>query len=162
MPYKNPADEKDRNRRYYAQHRKRIKQAAKKWASDHLDRKRQISRESRKRLYKGSSAKDRKRASEWQKRYPDRAQERNARRRARKLGAFVESVNRNVLFKRDAGRCGICGCPVDPNMFHVEHRMPLEHGGKHSYANTQIAHPLCNFRKGRSVPSVDFTPAPGK
>jgi 5-methylcytosine-specific restriction endonuclease McrA len=26
--------------------------------------------------------------------------------------------------------------------------VPLALGGEHSYANTQVAHPLCNLRKG--------------
>lgn len=57
-------------------------------------------------------------------------------------------VDRDVLFARDEGLCGLCGGTVDPMNFHVDHIVPIAHGGEHSYENTQIAHPDCNCRKG--------------
>lgn len=71
-----------------------------------------------------------------------------ARRKARKLAAFVENVHPLVLLERDDGACGICGEDVDPFCFHMDHIRPLAKGGKHSYANTQLAHPKCNLQKG--------------
>lgn len=70
------------------------------------------------------------------------------RRRARKHAAFVEDIDRDTLFGRDEGICGICGQPVDPDDFHVDHDVPLSEGGLHCYANVQIAHPFCNQSKG--------------
>jgi len=61
---------------------------------------------------------------------------------------FVEHVDPWVLLKRDKGRCGICGKKVDPLNFHIDHVIPLD-PGEHSYANTQVAHPVCNMQKHR-------------
>lgn len=72
----------------------------------------------------------------------------NQKRRAKKEGAFVEHVEPLVLLEQMDGICGICGRDVDPFNFHVDHVIPICRGGKHSYANTQISHPLCNLRKG--------------
>lgn len=73
----------------------------------------------------------------------------NRLRRARTRGAeVVDHVDPAALLERDAGRCGICGGEVDQRDFHVDHVVPISAGGAHSYANTQVAHPSCNLRKG--------------
>lgn len=69
-------------------------------------------------------------------------------RRAKLAGAFVETVSAKVVFERDEGVCGICHEPVDPLDYHVDHIVAISVGGLHSYANSQVAHPLCNLRKG--------------
>lgn len=73
---------------------------------------------------------------------------REARRRAAKRGLPNEHVDRLQLLEMHDGRCGICGEGVDPNNFHIDHRIPLSLGGHHTYANTQPAHPKCNLSKG--------------
>jgi len=65
----------------------------------------------------------------------------------RKSGAFVEDVDRVVVWKRDGGICRLCGRIADPNAWHLEHLTPLSHGGEHSYANTAVSHPVCNLKK---------------
>lgn len=87
-----------------------------------------------------------------------------ARRRARKRQAWVEDVWRPILFERDGWTCQLCGDPVDPDLKYpddqcatVDHIVPLNMGGKHSYANTQLAHALCNALKGdREAGSMMF------
>lgn len=69
-------------------------------------------------------------------------------RRSMQFGAFVEDVDPLIRLELDDGVCGICGKDVDPLSFHVDHIIPLIHGGEHGYANTQVAHPSCNVRKG--------------
>jgi len=71
-----------------------------------------------------------------------------ARRRAAKIAQFVEHVDGLVLYERDKGFCGICERPVNIDEFEIDHIKSLASGGDHSYANTQIAHPICNQRKG--------------
>ena len=66
--------------------------------------------------------------------------------RARKRNQFVEHVDPEVIWERDKGICGICGDPIE-GRFDVDHIVPLARGGEHSYANTQAAHPTCNYRK---------------
>lgn len=75
--------------------------------------------------------------------------------RARKLAAFVEDVDRVIVFERDGWVCQICNLPVDrsaPPRSHespsVDHRIPLSAGGLHAYENCQTAHLICNVRKG--------------
>lgn len=97
-------------------------------------------------------------AGSWQAHYCSetcRNRQSRARRRARKQKAFVEEVWRPILFKRDGWTCQLCGDPVDPSLKYpdlmaatVDHIVPLSRGGEHSYANTQLAHALCNSLKG--------------
>lgn len=71
----------------------------------------------------------------------------NSRREMTKRLAFVEDVDRSVVWQRDQGVCGICGLPADPDNWHLDHVIPLSRGGEHSYANTRVSHPPCNIRK---------------
>lgn len=92
----------------------------------------------------------------WRKNNPEKtraiARVKEKRRRARKLGQFVENVDHRVVLERSAALCGICGDPVDPADFHVDHIIPLSRGGEDSYANCHAAHPECNVAKGAKLP----------
>jgi len=71
-----------------------------------------------------------------------------ATRRARKADAFIEAIDRQTVFSRDGGLCGICQQGVEPANWHLDHVIPLSKGGQHSYDNVQVSHPVCNMRKG--------------
>jgi len=80
--------------------------------------------------------------------------EKNRRRRATLLNAWVENVDIEVLWRRDRGLCGLCGEKIDRSLvwphkmsLTVDHILPLAHGGLHAITNTQIAHAVCNSRK---------------
>jgi len=73
-----------------------------------------------------------------------------ATRRARKADAFIEAIDRQIVFARDAGTCGICQTAVAPEGWHLDHKQPLSKGGMHSYDNVQVSHPSCNLQKGTS------------
>lgn len=60
-------------------------------------------------------------------------------------------VDRQIVYERDEGICGICKESVDRDDFHIDHVIPLARGGKHSYADVQVAHPVCNSRKGARI-----------
>lgn len=86
------------------------------------------------------------------------------RRRALMLEAFVEDVTVADLVARDGWVCGLCGDPVDmahrhphPRSLTIDHVVPLSRGGEHSIANTQIAHSVCNTRKGNRMEGPDGT-----
>lgn len=85
------------------------------------------------------------------RRYPNVISERNHRRRARLRRAFVAPVDRQQIWKRDAGLCGICGGPAEPTEWHLDHIVPLSRGGSHEPRNVQVSHPTCNLRKGAQV-----------
>ncbi len=90
---------------------------------------------------------------------PDR--DSKARRRARKA-EVVEPVKRAVVFDRDKGICGICGKPVDPLEWHMDHIKPLSRGGEHTYENVQVSHPLCNWEKGAPTEPAVCPPVVGR
>jgi 5-methylcytosine-specific restriction endonuclease McrA len=102
-----------------------------------------------------SQARHRERRAEDTRQYKaanrQRCTDRENARRAQKLAQYVEHVDRLVVLERDDGVCGICSLDVDPLSFHVDHVVPLARGGEHSYANTQIAHPVCNVCKGHNI-----------
>lgn len=75
-----------------------------------------------------------------------------AAREAKKLGLWVENVDRSVVFARDGGICQLqispeCPVQLDRNWWHLDHRVPIAADGPHSYANTQASCPPCNWMK---------------
>lgn len=77
------------------------------------------------------------------------------RHKAAKRAGFVERVFRAKLYERDNWHCQLCHKPVlmekpvpHPLAPTLDHIVPLAVGGDHSYANTQLAHFICNSRKG--------------
>lgn len=72
-----------------------------------------------------------------------------ANRRAITIGAFLEDVDRELVYNRDGRICGICKNVVldFKNDFELDHIIPLSRGGKHSYCNTQTSHSRCNHKK---------------
>ncbi len=81
---------------------------------------------------------------------------RTAVRRAQIRGAWVEDVDRTVVWKRDQGVCYLCGRAADPQQWDLDHVHPLSKGGEHSYANVAVTHPSCNRSKnGTPWPEVE-------
>lgn len=79
----------------------------------------------------------------------------NQTRRARLRGAKVESFNSIEIFERDGWHCQLCGEVVDKGLSHphslsptLDHIIPLAKGGSHERENVQLAHFICNSRKG--------------
>jgi len=77
------------------------------------------------------------------------------RRRAAKAAAPVTPVDELAVFERDGWGCQLCGEPVDPLLVYpdpmsksLDHVVPLARGGGHSPENSQLAHLVCNLRKG--------------
>lgn len=62
----------------------------------------------------------------------------------------VEPINRNLVWERDAGICGICGDSVE-GKWHMDHIIPLSLGGSHTYDNVQVSHPRCNIQKSNKI-----------
>lgn len=76
------------------------------------------------------------------------------RRRAAQRRADAENVDRDRVGDRDGWRCGICRRKVnrrraypDPMSPSLDHVVPLTQGGRHTYANTRIAHLRCNVER---------------
>lgn len=55
---------------------------------------------------------------------------------------------RQRIIERDGLRCGICGDAVNPSDVHIDHIVPFARGGSSEMDNLQVAHGVCNMRKG--------------
>lgn len=71
-----------------------------------------------------------------------------AMRRARIAGLPYENINRQAIYNRDGGRCHICGKKAERSNFHLDHLIPVAHGGGYLAVNLRVAHPSCNARRG--------------
>jgi len=89
------------------------------------------------------------------------------RRRVKLKSAWVDSdITVQGVFRRDGGRCWLCGEQCNPNDFverdgviicgdqypSIDHVIPLSKGGEHSWANVKLAHRRCNYLKSDSMP----------
>lgn len=83
----------------------------------------------------------------WRERNPHYKLSDNANRRAVRRHAFVEKIDRRIVFQRDEGICYLCNKPADPALWHLDHKMPLSKGGLHFYENVAVTHPRCNMIK---------------
>lgn len=88
-------------------------------------------------------------------------------RRVRKINSNERDngITLERLYQRSGGVCAICGGVCDWNNFHVidgtfiadnnypsiDHIIPLSKGGKHKWSNVQLAHRICNTKKGNSI-----------
>jgi 5-methylcytosine-specific restriction endonuclease McrA len=148
-----PSDEERRQRanervgKWRQENRERLLEYRRAWYALNAERERQRQRD----FWDALSEEERQRRGKRYNRSRSREAARdNARRQKarRKQAPVIETVIRAVVFDRDGGLCGLCGEPVDPTRYDLDHIVPLKHGGEHSYANVQLAHPVCNMRKG--------------
>lgn len=122
---------------YAAKHPDRIKRHWRNWYYSQLpEERRQRSRAQRRKYWE--------RIREEKKTYAES-------RRAKQRGLPYETIDRDEIYKRSSGMCGICAAHVDCNSFHLDHVIPISRGGPHLAANVQIAHPDCNSRKGAKI-----------
>lgn len=87
----------------------------------------------------------------------------NRKKEAKRRG-YKSKISLTKLYKRDNGRCYICGCSCDyedhqviggafvvgPSYPTVEHVIPLCKGGTDSWDNVKLACHSCNSKKGRT------------
>lgn len=62
-----------------------------------------------------------------------------------------------LVRKRARERCEYCHLPQEFSdlVFHIEHVVPRQHGGKTQAENLALACPECNFIKGPNLTAVD-------
>lgn len=110
----------------------------------------------RKYLYERNAEEEKARVRKWRKDNRTQARAQRAARRARKAGnGVVEIVQYPEVYSRSNGICGLCQEPVSEWLFYpdqmagtIDHIKPLSRGGQHVYTNVQLAHSLCNSKKG--------------
>lgn len=81
-----------------------------------------------------------------------------AKRNERVRDRWVAHVHPLEIAERDGWRCQLCGRKVKrgvvaphPLAMTMDHIVPLARGGMHEPANVQLAHFICNSRKGATV-----------
>lgn len=89
----------------------------------------------------------------WQKNNPERYKEirlrhRHKRRARLKNVEFDGTISLKVLYIRDDGVCQICDQACSREDASIDHIVPIARGGAHTWDNVQLAHLLCNIRKG--------------
>jgi 5-methylcytosine-specific restriction endonuclease McrA len=104
-------------------------------------------------------------AAQWQRAW-ELGEAARIRRAAIKRGAPNNPSNkiiRMAVYLRDAGRCQLCGRPLnpdikgvtshdDPDRMTLDHTVPISKGGTHTYDNVRAACMDCNTEKGDDMP----------
>lgn len=90
------------------------------------------------------------RMSLWRRQNPDRmlAYWHNYKARLKANGPYDLGITRPKLFTRDGGMCQICQTVTTYKDCSIDHVKPASKGGTHTWGNVQLAHKLCNIRKG--------------
>lgn len=58
---------------------------------------------------------------------------------------------RERVIERDGNVCQLCGGDVEPDDIHIDHVIPVALGGPTEVQNLQVAHSICNMRKGARI-----------
>lgn len=134
-----------RSQRWADAHRERVRAIARAHYANHLEAQRERSRNKRPEATRAA----------WRKSYyghhvHGKALKLRAEntRRARKRGALCEVIDYDAVIAAARGQCGICAQPIGTERTHFDHVVPLANGGSHTQANLQLAHAICNIRKG--------------
>lgn len=115
--------------------------------------------ERRRDLYSRNADAEKALVSKWRRENKDRHRAQHSTRRARKYdNGPVETISYLLVFERCNGVCMLCLVDVeqfvsfpDPMAGTIDHILPLSRGGTHTYDNVQLAHSICNSRKGNRI-----------
>lgn len=91
----------------------------------------------------------------WRRANGQRLREYRQRRCAIVRGAAIagRAIQRVDIWKRDGGKCHICGKACDPRNWHLDHLIPVSRGGTHTEDNVAVSHPRCNQSRGARGPA---------
>lgn len=70
------------------------------------------------------------------------------------ITTLPETLRKRIVFNKTNGRCFYCGTVI-PEMWEIEHKIPLSRGGSDDIDNLVPACVECNRRKGDRT-SVEF------
>ena len=71
-------------------------------------------------------------------------------------------LERELIWQRDRGICGICHEPVAFEAMHVDHALALANGGDTTAGNLRATHGRCNLRLNRTGRARGGRPFEGK
>lgn len=140
---KNKLIQSEKKKEKYQENKKQIAEKTKKYRTDNPDK----VKESHKK---------------WRENNKDKTKEKLHNYRARKAGAFIETVKFSKVFESSKGICYICKCTVSTELLPnrilpknygvLDHVIPLNKGGLHCYENIKLACHECNSRKSDHIP----------
>ena len=84
---------------------------------------------------------------------PDKWRDRAHRRHARLRNQLVQKVDVQLIYKRDKGRCHICGRAVTRAFASLDHLVPISRDGPHAPWNVRLSHLRCNLSRGARGPA---------
>ena len=89
----------------------------------------------------------------WKKKNPEKLRSYEATRRAGEANGTITSERIKHLFNEQMGVCASPWCSaLLSERYHVDHVIPLSHGGENSDDNIQLLCPTCNLSKGSKLP----------
>jgi 5-methylcytosine-specific restriction endonuclease McrA len=105
---------------------------------------------------KNNREKSRKACAKWARKYPEKKQAVNARRRARKYASGENYNAKDIaeILKHQRGRCAYCAIVLSRTVRHIDHIVPLSAGGSNGRRNLQLLCHTCNHSKGVKDPIV--------
>ena len=77
-----------------------------------------------------------------------REEERRNRPRRRAMSSQERADIRDVLYRKQQGKCFACGVKLQKQFFHIDHKVPVAQGGSDELRNFQLLCPTCNTSKG--------------
>lgn len=95
-------------------------------------------------------------AKAWRARNADKVREAKERRRLGLLGRKIEVINYDRLLEMYGMSCHVCGEEL-AHPIQLDHLIPVNKGGEHTYANVRLTHARCNRWKWDKV-LVDILP----
>lgn len=150
-------DIQERGREYYMEHKEECQKRTKEWQEKNRERMREYYEKNKEKV----KAKFRQRYKnnpemfcEKSKRYKKKDPEGNRQRKQfemyklRGVEIIDKRLTRETLCLLFAMTCGICGKVIDKDDVTIDHIIPLCKGGNHVLENVQLAHRICNSRKG--------------
>jgi 5-methylcytosine-specific restriction endonuclease McrA len=136
---------KESRRQYYQEHKEQCHVRFRQWYQSH--RSEQLARmEAFRKVHPDYF-------SDWDDRNREKKRGSTNKRRAILRKVTVGEVSREEVFRRDRGICHICGKKLTPQMWHLDHLIPLSKGGSHTPENVAVACPRCNIRRGNHGPA---------
>lgn len=144
----------------YQQQKPRLDAIARMWERNNREQSRVIANRSRekhrdKHIERGRKWREENRdkylkaCAEWAKKYPERANAKNQKRRALRVEATGSHTAGDIIQMCDdqKGLCAYCDTPLFGN-HHVDHMTPLSRGGSNDWSNLAVTCPSCNLSKG--------------
>lgn len=126
-------------REYREENKEYIAAYLKQWRSENKERKAELDRQ-------------------WRINNRDKRRVANAKRRAQARLSSGD-VNADVVYQMvedQQGLCAYCEVPLFGE-FHIDHMLPLIHGGRHEWQNIAISCPGCNLSKGSKTAEEYFS-----